>query len=308
MHKMELTCYAGSLECLKAALESGADSVYVGGESFGRDTLSDDFSREDLIEGIKFAHENNKKVYVTINLLPHNKDFKEFEAYLKTLDELNVDAVIVSEAGTLITVKQILPEMKIHLSNVSNVYNYETANFWHEQGVDRVVISRELSIKEMETMRLNTPESLELEAYVHGPVIMSYSGRKLITSYLESKGKDNYSSKKKYNLTEEKRQGQYSPVYEDEAGTIFFASRDLCMIEYIPELIKCGITSLRIDGKMKDDEYVATAVKAYRKAIDAFYSDPNSWEFNPIWLEDLNKLNNRNLTSGFYLDNPNKDE
>ena len=150
MHKMELTCYAGSLECLKAALESGADSVYVGGESFGRDTLSDDFSREDLIEGIKFAHENNKKVYVTINLLPHNKDFKEFEAYLKTLDELNVDAVIVSEAGTLITVKQILPEMKIHLSNVSNVYNYETANFWHEQGVDRVVISRELSIKEME--------------------------------------------------------------------------------------------------------------------------------------------------------------
>ena len=197
MHKIELTCYAGSLDCLKAALESGADSVYVGGESFGRDTLSDDFSREDLIEGIKFAHENNKKVYVTINLLPHNKDFKEFKEYLMTLNELKVDAVIVSEPGTLVTVKEILPEMKIHLSNVSNVYNYETANFWHKQGVDRVVISRELSIKEMETMRLNTPESLELEAYVHGPVIMSYSGRKLITSYLESKGKDNYSSKKK---------------------------------------------------------------------------------------------------------------
>ena len=222
MHKIELICYAGSLACLKAALNSGADSVYVGGESFGRDTLSQEFSREDLIEGIKFAHENNKKVYVTINLLPHNKDFDKFKEFLNDLNEMKVDAVIVSEPGTLITVKQLLPEMKIHLGNVSNVYNYETANFWHNQGADRVVISRELSIKEIEMMRLKTPESLELEAYVHGPIVMSYSGRKLITSYLESKGKDNYSSKKRYNLTEEKRQGQYCPVYEDEAGTIFF--------------------------------------------------------------------------------------
>ena len=302
MHKMELTCYAGSLECLKAALESGADSVYVGGESFGRDTLSDDFSREDLIEGIKFAHENNKKVYVTINLLPHNKDFKEFEAYLKTLDELNVDAVIVSEAGTLITVKQILPEMKIHLSNVSNVYNYETANFWHEQGVDRVVISRELSIKEMETMRLNTPESLELEAYVHGPVIMSYSGRKLITSYLESKGKDNYSSKKKYNLTEEKRQGQYSPVYEDEAGTIFFASRDLCMIEYLDKFIRAGVSTLTIEARLNDEKYVREVVPVYRKAIDDFYN--NNFEYNCTedMLETLKNATPTKHTTGFYLD------
>ena len=233
MHKIELICYAGSLACLKAALNSGADSVYVGGESFGRDTLSQEFSREDLIEGIKFAHENNKKVYVTINLLPHNKDFDKFKEFLNDLNEMKVDAVIVSEPGTLITVKQLLPEMKIHLGNVSNVYNYETANFWHNQGADRVVISRELSIKEIEMMRLKTPESLELEAYVHGPIVMSYSGRKLITSYLESKGKDDYSSKKRYNLAEEKRQVQYCPVYEDEAGTIFFASRDLCMIEYV---------------------------------------------------------------------------
>ena len=170
MHKIELICYAGSLACLKAALNSGADSVYVGGESFGRDTLSQEFSREDLIEGIKFAHENNKKVYVTINLLPHNKDFDKFKEFLNDLNEMKVDAVIVSEPGTLITVKQLLPEMKIHLGNVSNVYNYETANFWHNQGADRVVISRELSIKEIEMMRLKTPESLELEAYVHGPI------------------------------------------------------------------------------------------------------------------------------------------
>ena len=157
---------------------------------------------------------------------------------------MKVDAFIVSEPGTLITVKQLLPEMKIHLGNVSNVYNYETANFWHNQGADRVVISRELSIKEIEMMRLKTPESLELEAYVHGPIVMSYSGRKLITSYLESKGKDDYSSKKRYNLAEEKRQGQYCPVYEDEAGTIFFASRDLCMIEYIDKFIRAGVSTL----------------------------------------------------------------
>ena len=302
MHKIELICYAGSLACLKAALNSGADSVYVGGESFGRDTLSQEFSREDLIEGIKFAHENNKKVYVTINLLPHNKDFDKFKEFLNDLNEMKVDAVIVSEPGTLITVKQLLPEMKIHLGNVSNVYNYETANFWHNQGADRVVISRELSIKEIEMMRLKTPESLELEAYVHGPIVMSYSGRKLITSYLESKGKENYSSKKRYNLTEEKRQGQYCPVYEDEAGTIFFSSRDLCMIEYVDKFIRAGVSTLTIEARLQDENYINTVVPIYRKAIDDF--DNNNFEYNcsEDMLETLKNATTRKHTTGFYLD------
>ena len=302
MHKIELICYAGSLACLKAALNSGADSVYVGGESFGRDTLSQEFSREDLIEGIKFAHENNKKIYVTINLLPHNKDFDKFKEFLNDLNEMKVDAVIVSEPGTLITVKQLLPEMKIHLGNVSNVYNYETANFWHNQGADRVVISRELSIKEIEMMRLKTPESLELEAYVHGPIVMSYSGRKLITSYLESKGKDDYSSKKRYNLTEEKRQGQYCPVYEDEAGTIFLASRDLCMIEYVDKFIRAGVSTLTIEARLQDENYINTVVPIYRKAIDDFYNNNFEYNCSEDMLETLKNATTRKHTTGFYLD------
>ena len=302
MHKIELICYAGSLACLKAALNSGADSVYVGGESFGRDTLSQEFSREDLIEGIKFAHENNKKVYVTINLLPHNKDFDKFKEFLNDLNEMKVDAVIVSEPGTLITVKQLLPEMKIHLGNVSNVYNYETANFWHNQGADRVVISRELQIKEIEMMRLKTPESLELEAYVHGPIVMSYSGRKLITSYLESKGKDNYSSKKRYNLTEEKRQGQYCPVYKDEAGTIFFSSRDLCMIEYVDKFIRAGVSTLTIEARLQDENYINTVVPIYRKAIDDFYNNNFEYNCSEDMLETLKNATTRKHTTGFYLD------
>ena len=302
MHKIELICYAGSLACLKAALNSGADSVYVGGESFGRDTLSQEFSREDLIEGIKFAHENNKKVYVTINLLPHNKDFDKFKEFLNDLNEMKVDAVIVSEPGTLITVKQLLPEMKIHLGNVSNVYNYETANFWHNQGADRVVISRELSIKEIEMMRLKTPESLELEAYVHGPIVMSYSGRKLITSYLESKGKENYSSKKRYNLTEEKRQGQYCPVYEGEAGTIFFSSRDLCMIEYVDKFIRAGVSTLTIEARLQDENYINTVVPIYRKAIDDFYNNNFEYNCSEDMLETLKNATTRKHTTGFYLD------
>lgn len=302
MNKIELTCYAGNLSCLKAALNSGADSVYVGGDAFGRNTLSKEFPKEDLIEGIKFAHKNNKRIYLTINLLPHNKDFDNFKEFLVELNELDIDAVIVSEPGTLVTVKQILPNMKIHLSNVSNVYNYETANFWYNQGVDRVVISRELSIKEIETMRLKTQENLELEVYVHGPIIMSYSGRKLITSYLDSKGKDNYSSKTKYNLTEEKRKGQYCPVYEDEAGTIFFASRDLCMIQYIDKFIKAGVTTLTIETRLHDEEYINKVVPIYKNAIDDFYRNNLEYKISEEMLETLKNSTYRKHTTGFYLD------
>lgn len=302
MHKVELSCYAENLECLKAAIDNGADSIYVGGESFGRETLSNDFPREDFIEGVNYAHQNNKKIYVTINLLPHNKDFEGFKEFLIDLDKLKIDALIVSEPGTLITVKQILPNMKIHLGNVANVYNYETANFWHEQGADRVVISRELSIKEMETMRLKTHKDLELEAFVHGPIIMSYSGRKLITSYLGAKGKYDYSPKKKYNLTEEKRKGQYCPVYEDEAGTIFFASRDLCMIEYLDKFIKAGVDTLTIETRMYDKNYVKEVVLVYRKAIDDFYKNNFEYKCSSDMLDTLKNATHRKHTTGFYLD------
>lgn len=300
-HNIELSCYAGNLKSLKAALNNGADSVYVGGESFGKNTISDDFTKEDLIEGIKFAHENNKKVYVTINLLPHNKDFEEFKSFLLELDNLKVDALIVTEPGTLVLVKQVLPNMRVHVGNVANVYNYQTANFWHAQGVKRVVMSRELSINEMSDIRANTDLDLELEAFVHGPIIMSYSGRKLITSYLQSKGKNDYSTKKHYNLVEEKRQGQYCPVYEDNGGTIFFSSRDLCMIEYIDRLIKAGITTLTIEARMEDENYVEKVVSSYRKALDIFEENPFEYKYDKEDLDKLLNATHRKHTTGFYL-------
>lgn len=302
MQKVELTCYAKNLSCLKEAVNSGVDSVYVGGEAFGINTLSGQFPMEDLIEGIEFAHKNNAKIYVTVNLLPHNRDFEQFKAYLEKLDELKVDALIVSEPGTLVVVKENLPNMKIHMSNVSNVYNYETANFWYKQGINRVVISRELSIGEMETMRFKVPQDLELEAYIHGPIIMSYSGRKLITSYLNSKEIDSYSSEKKYNLTEEKRKGQYCPVYEDERGTIFFASRDLCMIEYLDKLIKTGVNSLTIDARMEDEKYIREVVSVYKKAIDDFYDNNFEYNIDDSMLERLKNATCRKHTTGFYLE------
>lgn len=301
MHNIELSCYAGNLDCLKAALNNGADSVYVGGESFGKNTLSDDFTKEDLIDGIKFAHQNNKKVYVTINLMPHNKDFEEFKSFLLELDELKVDALIVSEPGTLILVKQILPDIRVHMGNIANVYNYETANFWFNQGVKRVVMSREISIDEMSDMRLKTDSNLELEAFIHGPIIMSYSGRKLISSYLESKGKNDYSTKKQYNLVEEKRQGQYCPVYEDNGGTIFFSSKDLCMLEYIDKIIKAGITTLTIEARMEDENYVSKVVSIYRKALDRFNENPCEYKCDVEELDELLNATHRKHSTGFYL-------
>ncbi len=302
MHKVELNCYVKNLKCLKAAINSGADSVYVGGEAFGRDTLSEEFSKADLIEGIEFVHKNGKKIYVTINLLPHNKDFDGIKEFLTELDELKVDALIVSEPGTLVTVKQILPNMRIHMGNVANVYNYETANFWYNQGVKRVVMSRELSIKEMEIMRLKTPEDLELEAYIHGPIVISYSGRKLITSYLDSKESDTYSSKKIYSLTEEKRPGQYLPVYEDNRGTIFFADRDLCMIEYLDKVIKSGISTLTIEARFEDENYVNEVVSVYKKALDNFYENNFNYECTNDMIQKLKNATYRKHTTGFYLD------
>ena len=302
MHKVELNCYAKNLKCLKAALNSGADSVYVGGESFGRNTLPEEFSKEDLIEGIKFAHENGKKIYMTINLLPHNKDFDGIKEFLMELDELKIDALIVLEPGTLVTVKKILPNMPIHMGSLANVYNYETANFWYDQGVKRVVMSRELSIEEMATMKLNTPEDLQLEAYIHGPIVISYSGRKLITSYLDSKESDTYSHKKAYSLTEEKRPGQYLPVYEDDGGTIFFADRDLCTIEYLDKIIKAGISTLTIDARFEDENYVSEVVSVYKKALDDFYQNNFEYKCTEDMLEKLKNATYRKHTTGFYLD------
>lgn len=306
MINLELSSFAKDLDGLKRALESGADSVYIGGETFGMNTISQKFSMEDLKSGIDFAHERNKKVYVTISLLPHNNDFVKLEEYLLKLNEINVDGLILCEPGTLEIVRRVLPDMKIHMGSQANIYNYETAKFYYDLGVRRVVIAKELSLKDIIDIRKNAPIDLEIEAFIHGGMVMSYSGRRLLSNYMTSKEAGTYDQEKHYNLVEEKRPGQYCPIYEDEGGTFFYAAKDLCMIEFIPELIKSGVTTLSIEGNMKSNEYIEAVIKVYRKAIDEFVKNPETWKFDESWLEELQKIDHRDLTTGFYLEE-NKD-
>ena len=306
MINLELSSFAKDLDGLKRALESGADSVYIGGETFGMNTISQKFSMEDLKSGIDFAHERNKKVYVTISLLPHNNDFVKLEEYLLKLNEINVDGLILCEPGTLEIVRRVLPDMKIHMGSQANIYNYETAKFYYDLGVRRVVIAKELSLKDIIDIRKNAPIDLEIEAFIHGGMVMSYSGRRLLSNYMTSKEAGTYDQEKHYNLVEEKRPGQYCPIYEDEGGTFFYAAKDLCIIEFIPELIKSGVTTLSIEGNMKSNEYIEAVIKVYRKAIDEFVKNPETWKFDESWLEELQKIDHRDLTTGFYLEE-NKD-
>ncbi len=306
MHKVELTAPARDLEQLKIALNYGADSVYLGGEVLGMDNLDKNFSKAELIEGVKFAHEKGKKVYVTVNVLPHNDDFKNLDKYLLDLQDANIDAVIIVDPGVLSIVKKIVPNMEVHLGSQANITNFATANFWHNQGVKRVTVARELSFKEMSGLRAKVPFDMDIEAFIHGPICISYSGRRLISNYLNGRDKGNgnedYSGVLDFNLTEEKRQGEYYPVYEDKRGTFFYNSKDLCMIEFIPELIKSGLSSLKIEGRMKSSYNLASIVKSYRMAIDEFYKNPETWKFDLTWLEEIKKGSSRDFTTGFYLD------
>ncbi|MDB8792942.1 U32 family peptidase [Romboutsia sp. 1001216sp1] len=307
MHNVELLAPVRSLEELKLNITNGADAIYIGSEAFGLNSIDKEFSKDELIEGINFAHKHNKKVYASVNIVPHSKDFSDIETYLKELEFVGIDAIIIAEPGMLVVAKKAVPNMDIHLAEQANVTNYVTAKFWHEQGIKRITLSRELSCDELGQIRLNTPIELDLEAYVHGVMAISYSGRPLISNYIKGKDSDSEVNKKTYSLVEEKRPGEYFPVYEDERGTFIFNSKDLCMIKDLPAMIKSGINSLKIEGKMKDANYISKVVKAYRFALDKFYEDPNNWEFNPSWIEEI-KLNNREFTSGFYLENPNDQE
>lgn len=302
MLNLELSSFAKDLAGLKVALESGADSVYIGGQTFGMDTISNKFSMEELGEGIKFAHERNKKVYVTISLLPHNNDFVKLEEYLLKLNDIKVDGLILCEPGTLEIVRKVTPNMKVHMGIQANIYNYETARFYYDLGVERVVIAKELALKDIIEIRKNAPLDLEIEAFVHGSMVMSYSGRRLLSNYMTSKEAGKYDEEKHYNLVEEKRPGQYCPIYEDEGGTIFYGAKDLCMIEFIPELIKSGVTTLTIEGHLKSNEYTEKVIKVYRKAIDEFINNPDNWQFDKNWLEELKNIDHRDLTTGFYLE------
>lgn len=307
MNNIELLAPAGDLEKLKMAIIYGADAVYLGGESFGLRKASKNFSIEDIEKGIEFAHERGKKVYITLNIVPHEKDMEGLEEYLLDLERVGSDAVIVSDPGMFSVVTRTVPNMPIHISTQASVTNYETIMFWYNLGVRRVVLARELSFEEIESITAKLPNDLEIEAFVHGAMCMSYSGRCLISNYMTgrdaNRGDCAHPCRYKYNLVEEKRPGQYFPVFEDEGGTFIMNSKDLCMIDYIPEVIKSGIMSLKIEGRVKSSYYVATIIRAYRMAIDEYLKNKESYNSDK-YKKEIQKTSYRAFTTGFYLGKP----
>ena len=311
MIRPELLAPGGSLEKLKIAILYGADAVYVGGEAFSLRVAAENFSIDELKEGIAFAHERGKKVYLTANILPHNSDIDQFVEYIKEVAKLDFDAVLVADPGIMSIVKEYAPSLPIHISTQANNVNYKSAEFWYNQGAKRVVLAREMSMAEIREIRERTPQDLELEAFVHGAMCVSYSGRCLLSNYMTSRDSNQgacaHPCRWNYSLMEETRPGEYMPVYENERGTFIFNSKDLCMIEHIPEIIKSGITSLKLEGRVKTAYYVATIVKAYRQEIDRYLADPEGYVFDKTQLDEIKKVSHRPYSTGFYFGKPNEE-
>ncbi len=308
MNKPELLAPAGNMEKLKVAFIYGADAVYIGGSAYGLRAFAGNFSNDEIIEAARYAHKLNKKIYVTVNIFPHNNDFEGLDEYLKFLYDSKVDGIILSDPGVFMTAKKVVSKMEIHISTQVNNVNYKSAMFWHELGAKRIVLGRELTLEEIKEIRENTPDSLELEAFIHGAMCISYSGRCLLSNYMtgrdSNRGECAHPCRYKYYIMEEKRPGQYMPIYEDDRGTYIMNSKDLCMIEHIPDVCEAGVTSLKIEGRMKSAFYVASVVKAYRQAIDEYIQHGKESKFNPKWLKDLNRASHRQFSTGFYYNNP----
>lgn len=307
--KPELLIPASSLEVLKTAVIFGADAVYIGGEAFGLRAKAKNFSKEDMEEGIRFAHERGVRIHVTANILAHNDDLEGAEEYFKELGEMKPDALIVADPGMFTLAKKICPDIEIHVSTQANNTNYATFLFWYEQGAKRVVTARELSLKEIKEIREKIPEDMEIESFIHGAMCISYSGRCLLSNYFTGRdanqGACTHPCRWKYAVVEEKRPGEYLPVYENERGTYIFNSKDLCMIEHIPEMIEAGIDSMKIEGRMKTALYVATVARTYRKAIDDYFASEETYLANMEWYkEEIAKCTYRQFTTGFYFGKP----
>lgn len=308
MRKIELLAPAGDLEKLKIAVLYGADAVYFGGETFSLRAGAGNLSFEEMVEGVDFAHEHGVRCYMALNIFAHNEDVEPLREYLTSIKDVAIDAFIISDPGIFTLVRSIMPEKEVHLSTQANMTNYETAMFWYNLGVKRIVLARELTFKEIKELKAKCPEDLEFEAFVQGAMCISYSGRCLLSNFMierdANRGACAHPCRWKYALVEEQRPGQYYPIEEDERGTYILNSRDLCMIEYIPDLIESGLASLKIEGRMKSSFYVATIVAAYRKAIDAYYENPDNYSFKEEWLAELKKVSHREFTTGFYFDKP----
>lgn len=309
MKKPELLIPASSLEVLKTAVIFGADAVYIGGEAFGLRAKAKNFTPEEMREGIAFAHEHGVKVHVTANILAHNYDLEGAKTYFKELSNIKPDALIVADPGMVMLAKENCPGIDIHLSTQANNTNYMTFRFWYDQGIRRVVCARELSLKEIKEIRENIPADMEIESFIHGAMCISYSGRCLLSSYFTGRdanhGACTHPCRWKYSIVEETRPGEYLPVFENERGTYIFNSKDLCMIEHIPEMMDAGIDSFKIEGRMKTALYVATVARTYRKAVDAAASSREAYEKILPWcLEEISKCTYRQFTTGFYFGKP----
>lgn len=306
MKKPELLVPAASLEVLKTAVIFGADAVYIGGEAFGLRAKAKNFSAQEMAEGIAFAHERGVRVYVTANILAHNYDLEGAEAYFHELKGLQPDALIIADPGMFALAREICPEIDAHISTQANNTNYMTYRFWHGQGAKRVVSARELSLKEIKEIRENIPQDMEIESFVHGAMCISYSGRCLLSNYFTGRdanhGACTHPCRWKYALVEETRPGEYLPVYENDRGTFIFNSKDLNMIEHIPELVEAGIDSFKIEGRMKTALYVATVARTYRRAIDDYFVSEEQYRANMDWYRaEIAKCTYRKFTTGFYF-------
>ena len=309
MRKPELLVPASSLEVLKVAVTFGADAVYIGGEAFGLRAKAKNFSMEEIKEGIAFAHEHGVRVYVTANILAHNGDLEGVRAYFEELKKIGPDALIISDPGVYQIAKEVCPEIERHISTQANNTNYGTYQFWYGLGAKRVVSARELSLEELKEIRRRIPEDMEIETFVHGAMCISYSGRCLLSNFFTGRdanqGACTHPCRWKYSVMEESRPGEYFPVYENERGTYIFNSKDLCMIEHIPDLIDAGIDSFKIEGRMKTALYVATVARTYRKAIDDYLEDPKLYEAHLDWYRSqISNCTYRQFTTGFFYGKP----
>ena len=312
MNKPELLAPGGSLEKLKTAINYGADAVYIGGEAFSLRVAAENFSYEDMKEGLRYAHERGKKIYLTANILPHNEDINTFEQFIEEIRPMGFDAVLVADLGIFDMMRTLAPEIPIHISTQANNVNYRSACTWYKLGAKRVVLAREMSFEEIREIREKTPEDLELEAFVHGAMCVSYSGRCLLSNYMAhrdaNRGACAHPCRWNYSLVEQTRPGEYMDVFENERGSFIFNSKDLCMIEHIPELVSSGITSFKLEGRVKTSYYVATIVKAYREEIDRYCADPEHYVFDRSQYDELCKISHRPYSTGFYLGKPGENE
>ena len=307
--KPELLVPAGSLPVLKTAVLYGADAVYLGGEAFSLRANAHNFTLEEMKEGVDFAHERGVRIFVTANILAHNTDLAACRQYFEELRKIGIDALLISDPGIFQLAKEILPEVEIHISTQANNTNYGTCRFWHDLGAKRVVLARELSLAEIKELKEKIPEDMEIECFVHGAMCISYSGRCLLSAFLTGRsanlGDCTHPCRWKYALVEETRPGEYMPVVENDRGTYIMNSKDLCMIEHIPEMIDAGIDSLKIEGRMKSALYVAAVTRTYRMAIDDYYADPEKYQANlDFYRTEIAKCTYREYTTGFFFGKP----